>query len=211
MFTEAVVPGLLLLMRRLAAVPMISAHFYLAGGTGLALQLGHRRSDDLDLFSPEPWPAEFLEPLLVGWGGTILVSEARTVHASVAGVRVSFLHYPYPLVTPCLYLEQLRLASMADIGCMKVIAISQRAEKKDFFDLMAVLQRLSVAELKSLLLAKYGERRLNFYHILKSLLYFAEAEASPDPVSLTGTTWEEVKSFFLSREKELWQELCLRQ
>lgn len=129
----------------------------------------------------------------------------------LAAVPVSFLHYPYPLVRPCLYLEQLRPASMADIGCLKVIAISRQAEKKDFFDLMAVWQRLAVAELKSLLLAKYGARRLNFYHILKSLLYCGEAEASPDPVSLTGTTWEEVKSFFLSREKELWQELCLRQ
>jgi len=209
MFTDVVAPGLLSLIRRLAGSPEIAAHFYLAGGTALALQLGHRRSDDLDFFSAEPWPGEFLEPLLVGWGGSILVSEARTVHVLMTGGRVSFFHYPYPLVTPCLIWEGLRLASVAEIGCMKVIAISQWAEKKDFFDLMAVLQKLPAQALKDLLVAKYGARRLNFYHIMKSLLFFAEAEGSPEPVSLTGTTWEEVKAFFLSREKELWQVLCL--
>ena len=159
MFTDIVAPGLLALSRRLAALPEISAHFYLAEGTALALQLGHRRSDDLDFFTPEPWPAEFLEPLLMGWGGKILVSEARTIHALMPDGRVSFFHYPYPLVTPCLFWEHLRLASVAEIGCMKVIAISQRAEKKDFYDLMAVLQRLPLLELKDLLVKKYGAHR----------------------------------------------------
>lgn len=91
-----------------------------------------------------------------------------------------------------------------------MIAIAQRGEKKDFFDLMAILQHLSIKELKKFMPAKYGSRRLNLYHLLKSLGYFTEVEASPDPISLTGTTWEEVKAFFLSREQELWQELCLR-
>ncbi len=54
------------------------------------------------------------------------------MHASMAGGRVSLFHYPYPLVTPCLLWDELRLALVAEIGCMKVIAISQRAEKRDF-------------------------------------------------------------------------------
>ncbi len=71
------------------------------------------------------------------------------------------------------------------------------------------MQRLPAPELKDLLVAQYGARRLNFYHILNSLIYFAEAEESPDPISLTGTSWEEVKAFFLGWKKELWQVLCL--
>jgi len=138
-----------------------------------------------------------------------LVAEQRTCHALVEGGRLSFLHYLYPLVAPVVSVGGLRVAAVADIGCMKVVAIAQRAEKKDFFDLMAVLQQISVPELKALLVAKYGPRRLNLYHVVKSLLYFAEAEESPSPVSLTGTTWEEVKAFFRDREQELWRELVL--
>lgn len=63
--------------------------------------------------------------------------------------------------------------------------------------------------LKNLLVGAYGSRHLNFCRILRSAVYLTEAAKSPAPVSLTGTTWEEVKAFFLSREKERWQALCL--
>ena len=83
------------LLPALVKTPFIS-RFYLAGGTGLALQLGHRISGDLDFFSQE----EFSEPLLIQklseFGEFRLEKKAeQTVLATVGGVKLSFLGYPY--------------------------------------------------------------------------------------------------------------------
>lgn len=145
------------------------------------------------------------------FGGRVLQSEPRTLHCLIQQCKVSFLYYPYKIINPFVYLGNLRLASIAEIGCMKAVAISQRAEKKDFFDMMEILQRYRPAQLKTLSLEKYGEERINCYHILKSFFYFADVEDAPDPVSLNDTTWEQVKSYFLTNEKILMDALCLQE
>jgi predicted nucleotidyltransferase component of viral defense system len=210
MFKHAVAPELFLLIEKFSGIPEVADQFYLAGGTALALQLGHRRSDDLDFFSPTLWDAEILEGIVLGLGGRVLQSEPRTFHCLIQGGKVSFLYYPYKIINPFIYLGNLRLASVSEIGCMKVVAISQRAEKKDFFDMVEILQRYSPAQLRTMFLEKYGEEKINCYHILKSFFYFADVEEAPDPVSLNNTTWEQVKSYFLSNEKILTNELCLQ-
>ncbi len=86
---------------------------------------------------------------------------------------------------------------------MKVIAITQRADKKDFYDLYEILKHFQPLELKDMFLKKYGGQRINCYHILKSFFYFQDAEDSPDPISLNGTTWDEVKTFFINNERKL--------
>lgn len=70
-----------------------------------------------------------------------------------------------------------------------------------------LLKHIGVSELKQLFLSKYSSSRINCYHILKSFFFFEEAEQQPDPVSLNGTTWQQVKQFFLEREVQLMQEL----
>jgi hypothetical protein len=139
------------------------------------------------------------------------VSEAGTVHGLISDYKVSFFFYPYKILEPFIYFGNLKIASIADMGCMKAVAISQRAEKKDFFDMMEILQRYGPAQLKTMFLEKYGEEKINCYHILKSLFYFADVEDAPDPVSLNNTTWEQVKSYFVSNEKVLLEGLCLQE
>jgi len=101
----------------------------------------------------------------------------------------------------------IELAGVPDIAAMKVVAIAQRGTKKDFFDLYEILRGISIQEVKTWFLEKYGDRRVNCYHVVRSLVFFEEAEGEPDPVSLNGTTWEEVKSFFLSRERSHFSDL----
>ena len=91
------------------------------------------------------------------------------------------------------------------------MAISQRAEKKDFFDMVEILQRYRPGQLKHMFMEKYGEEKINCYHILKSFFYYADVEDAPDPVSLNNTTWDQVKSYFLTNEKILMAELCLQE
>jgi hypothetical protein len=100
MFFNAVDKQLLLLIDQLSACAEVADRFYLAGGTGLALQLGHRTSIDIDLFSEHSFSAERYATLLIGLGGHVIQSETGTVHGVASRVKVSFLEYPYPLLRP---------------------------------------------------------------------------------------------------------------
>jgi len=204
---NAVDKQLLLLIDQLAVRPDVTEPFYLAGGTGLALQLGHRTSIDIDLFSQQTFNAERYATLLIGSGGRVTQAEEGAVHGEAAGVKISFLHYPYPVLKPFQDVHGLKVASVDDIAAMKVVAISQRGDKKDFFDLYEILKMISPRDLKALFLKKFGASRINCYHILKSFLYFDDAEQQPDPLSLNTTTWEQVKGYFVMHEKELMREL----
>jgi len=201
MFEGALAPGMLSVIGRLTEDPYSTRGFRLAGGTALALHFGHRRSVDLDFFSTEPFVEEIVVGGLLAAGGTIVAREERTVHALVEGVKCSFFGYPYRWISSGIPFHGIELAGVPDIAAMKVVAIAQRGTKKDFFDLYEILRGISIQEVKTWFLEKYGDRRVNCYHVVRSLVFFEEAEGEPDPVSLNGTTWEEVKSFFLSSER----------
>ncbi len=207
MFQNAVDKQLLLLIELLSKHPEIAGHFYLAGGTGLALQLGHRISIDIDLFSQESFDSELYAALIIKLGGRVIQSESGAVHAVVDGVRLSFLYYPYKMLQPFQLFRGMRVASLGDIAAMKVVAISQRGDKKDFFDLYEISKSISPHDLKILFLEKFTESRINCYHILKSFFYFDDADQQPDPISLNGASWEQVKSYFVNHEKEFMREL----
>jgi len=140
-------------------------------------------------------------------GCTIISSEKDTIHASQSGARISLISYPYPCIAPFIAFRGINLASLRDIACMKAVAIAQRSEKKDFFDMYELLKQIDPADLKQDFLNKYGSARINCYHILKSFFFFDDAEQQPDPVSLNNTTWQQVKNYFMENEKELMQKL----
>ncbi|PDO09772.1 MAG: hypothetical protein BLM47_10840 [Candidatus Reconcilbacillus cellulovorans] len=174
---------------------------YLAGGTALALQLGHRDSEDFDFFTPEPFDPD---DVIAAWSelGELLVTDSRpgTVHGLLNGVRVTLIRYAAPMLGEWLTDDRipgLRIASALDIALMKVIALSQRGAKKDFIDLYAIHH--SVCPLDGVidrLPEKFPGKRINYYHILKSFVYFDDAEQEPTPNIRTSWTWDDVKSFF---------------
>lgn len=207
MFEEAVGPRMLLLIKKMSEIQEIADNFYLAGGTALSIQLGHRKSDDIDLFSQRHFSVEHYSQLLLTLNGKILVEEEGTIHAFIDNIKVSVLYYPYKLLLPFKTIEGLSMASIEDIACMKIVALSQCAVKKDFFDAYEILKIYQPAELKRMFLEKYGIEKINCYHILKSFFYFDDAENSPEPVSCNGTAWDEVKAFFRSNEKILTKDL----
>lgn len=203
MFLNTVDQQLLLLIESLSTRSNITKHFYLAGGTGLALQLGHRTSVDIDLFTPDHFNSELYANSITELGGKVIQAEEGAVHGVVNGVKVSFLLYPYKILQPLLLFHGINIASIADIAAMKVVAISQRGNKKDFFDMFEILKEMSPQDLKNLFLEKFRYERINCYHILKSFFYFDDADRQPDPISLNDTTWDQVKSFFVDNEKML--------
>jgi len=180
------------------------ASFYLAGGTGLALQLGHRHSLDLDFFSHKEFSPDQLVTLLARHGKFSLESkEEGTLHGMFEGAKLTFLYYPYKLLFPCVKASGILIANVRDIGCMKLDAASSRGTRKDFIDLWFLLQSISLVELLALFEKKYKKVDYNLGHVLKSLVYFKDAEQEPDPVMLLPYSWKKVKQDLEAKVKEI--------
>lgn len=171
--------------------------FYLAGGTALALQIGHRKSIDLDWFSKKEFSNAELKYVLSGLGlGKLKIysEDEKTLNIDLHGVKTSFFGYRYRTLFPFeKYDKNVNMASIADIACMKIDAISSRGSKKDFIDLYFMLQKYSLEKLLNFFDKKYKEIEYNHLHILKSLIYFRDAENDPTPLMLKKIGWEEVK------------------
>ncbi len=197
MFKKAIYPQTRQVLKQIAAVS-VPGDFYLAGGTGLALQLGHRCSIDLDLFTPA-FPKRDLLLSSIKHLSPQLVQEAEgTLDLIIDTVNVSFLEYTYPLLETTqkpAEIYEFPLASVLDIACMKLSAISSRGTKKDFIDLYYILQEKDWDDLWSAFRRKYEGVDYNRQHILKSLIYFADAEDDPEPDMLVDYNWEEVKEY----------------
>jgi len=179
--------------------------FYLAGGTGAALQLKHRLSLDLDFFTEKNIDIKILVQKIKKLGRFSIEKEAQNSLISIfQGTRITFLKYDYPCLFPFKDFEGIKVADLRDIGCMKISAISSRGIKKDFIDLFFICQEIIL--LKSLLRffkKKYESVDYNMIHILKSLVYFEDAEKDPMPKMIIPVSWKEVKSFSKEEIKKI--------
>ncbi|MDR3709525.1 MAG: nucleotidyl transferase AbiEii/AbiGii toxin family protein [Capsulimonadaceae bacterium] len=160
----------------------LKGRFYLAGGTGLALQIGHRDSIDFYFFtigSFEPKKLqEELGAILSGHELMTIQQERDTLTMVVdKSIKISYFGYPYPLVRPMLDADALILASVEDIGCMKLTAVVGRATLKDCIDLYFIVRQFSLTALLDLANQKYPS--FNSALALKSLTYFDDIVDEP--------------------------------
>lgn len=171
----------------------------LAGGTGLALWLGHRISDDFDFFRTEGMDLNSMHRLFLRYGPYETLQEAEnTLTVLLGGIKLSFFQIPDPFLFERTRFRTFFLADVRDIALMKLIAISSRGSRKDFVDLYTILRSgPMLTDLFELVPKKYGPGRANLYHLLKSLTYFADAEREPMPTMLEPFDWEDCKSFFV--------------
>lgn len=178
--------------------------FYLSGGTALSLQLGHRESEDLDFFSQHKFEPLRLQAELEKFGKLENLELAQgTLNTFVDGVKLQFLEYPYPLIESVISWQGIRLSSVRDIACTKLQTISMRGSKKDFVDLFFILQNFSLEELFVNLDQKYQQTNFNQTHILKSLLYFKDAEDQPMPRMHQEVDWEMIQEEITKKVKLL--------
>lgn len=164
-------------MSVLPKLTFLKDRFYLAGGTGLALQLGHRDSIDFDFFAKVTFNTfDLYKELLEVFGQENVVKtleEKGTLGVVLNGnIKLSFFSYPYLLLEPLIKEEFLEIAGIADIGCMKLSAVTGRAVEKDYIDLYFILKQISLADLLSK--AKEKMPDLDYNLILKSLIYFRD-------------------------------------
>ena len=177
----------------------------LAGGTGLALHLGHRYSEDLDLFGNDAFdPSALAQSLSTVGRVRVQQSATDTLHVELNGLRVSFLRTQAPLLFPGTSYRRLTVADPRDIAVMKVIAIGGRGSRKDFIDLFFYLTSGgTLAGVLSLVDQRYQGVDFNTYHLLKSLVYFEDAEEEPMPQMSKPVKWEAVRELMIAEVRRL--------
>jgi hypothetical protein len=204
---EALTPATRQAFQQVARLPFIKS-FYLAGGTGLALHLGHRFSVDLDLFSPDetavsPDQRDAMRMLLDDQSLSIIHDNEGTFVATWQDVGISFFRLPlYPLVLPPVMLEGIPLAAIPEIGAMKLAAIIDRGMRKDLVDLYYLLQAVSLETIFEVASVKYARVRSFPISATRALAYFADAEAFPMPRMLDRTPWSKMKEFLENQAME---------
>lgn len=189
---ETLPTGSLGLLKELTAHPALQ-RFSLVGGTALALRFGHRRSIDLDFFTPESFDVESLADTLSHQVDGFETTGMNKIglNAQVAGLKVDFVTYRYPLLAPPETQDGIRMFSLEDIVGMKLSAITNRGARKDFYDLHALIQHLDVDRLIEIYHRKYPSHDAMI--VLRSMIYFDDAEDENDPELLMEQDWEEVK------------------
>lgn len=177
--------------------------YYLAGGTGLALQIGHRESVDFDFFAENDVDADKLEALLNKTGVFRRTYEERnTLYGELNGIRVSFIKYAYPMIQDLIKDLNFNIAGIKDISAMKLSAILSRGTKKDFVDLYFLLKIYPLKELFKFYEIKYKAEGYQ-YTLLRSLQYFDEAEQDPLPKMKEPVQWDQVKKTITSEVRKI--------
>ena len=178
---------------------------YLAGGTALALHIGHRYSYDLDFFTPKEFQAEVLVQLIQKYGQFKIENTSwQTIIGTFEGIKFSLFYYQYPLLSPLTKIfTNANIASRKDIAAMKVAAIVQRGTKRDFIDLYFLLKNFTLKQALDLYSKKFQSLGASRTHVLKSLVYFADAEGEPMPQLTEPLKWQKVKELILKKAQEL--------
>lgn len=175
--------------------------FYLVGGTAIALQLGHRESEDFDFVRKEQFDElqmkRKLEEIFKGHNIKFTQEELNTLSIDVDnGVELSFMgNYDYMLLKPLIKTEYFDMASKEDIACMKLQALIGRSVEKDWADLYYVLQKMPLRKLLEDCEIKFPTS--NKYTVLKSLNYFKELKLGGVIYKKGfGETWKKMQKFF---------------
>lgn len=188
--------------------------WYLAGGTALALQVGHRQSVDLDFFTTKGNFNEIaVERKLLATGEWRTdYREVGTIYGVLQGAKMSLIAYPFFHPSGSfLRCGSVRVLLPKDIAAMKIVAISQRGRKRDFYDLYWYCsEREPLHEVIWRAARQYPGQEKNIAHILKSLEYFADADADPVPKIFFKASWEGIKKFFRREVKAVAEELYLK-
>lgn len=206
MFTQAILPDAIRGIQLVSRVSLVQKA-YLAGGTALALQLGHRVSEDLDFFTGEEFDEQ---QLLVELEGLGLIRESvgwRTINGRINKTKFSIFYYKYPLLSETLEFEGIKLASKQDIAAMKIHAMEDRGVKRDFIDLFFLAREFTIDQMLEYYDRKYGVLEDRVFHIIKSMGYFDEADNDDwKPEMIKEVEWGQVKNFFEAEAKRLARE-----
>ena len=181
--------------------------FYLAGGTGLALQINHRRSFDFDLFRKKEFDEFFISKICRVFKGKKIrfsLRHSEQINLTVNSTNLSFVKYPYFLIFPLNKIKGVSIASPKEIALMKSFTLGRRASLKDYVDLYFIFKNkiINLKEILKLGEKKYG-KEFNGRLFLEELTYLEDINEVPEEkIEFLGekVARGEMKKFF---EKEI--------
>ncbi len=188
------------LLHRLKNRPALT-NFALGGGTSLALRRGHRISVDLDFFTEDEFPPNELFSALSLENATVLSSSKNSLTINANGVKVDLLRHAFRELAPIDKIEGVSLISQPDLAAMKLNAIANRGSKKDFYDLVELMKDFQLSEMIRFFSKKYPTT--DPFVVIRSLAWFEDADAEPDPVALVDQSWPDIKDCVLKSVAEL--------
>ena len=192
LFYNTIERSTLELLKAIQADPVFSS-LRLVGGTSLALQIGHRKSVDLDFFGKLNVDGLSLNQHLGDIGELKILKQSENIHIfTLNGIKVDFVNYPYPWIRNPIFLDGITLADIEDIIPMKLSAITNRGTKKDFVDIYYLMKKYTLSGMLRLYNDKYADGSV--FLVLKSLSYFEDADVDEDPFLVESIEWEAVKS-----------------
>ena len=123
-------------------IKLFKKDYYLAGGTAIALHIGHRRSIDFDLFSFNPIKRRMIKNKLIesGLEFQLRYEDSDQLHFAVNGVKLTFFHYPFKISHENIFEDKLNLPDLLNLAAMKAYAFGMRAKWKDYVDMYFLLQ-----------------------------------------------------------------------
>ena len=188
---ETVDEGTLGLLKQLQSLSILS-EMRLVGGTSSALQIGHRKSIDIDLFGILSADYENLMDELKTLGEVVPLKNSKNIHSLLINeIKVDIVNYEYNWLTNKIKTDNIHLATIEDIAAMKLNAIIGRGSKKDFIDLFFILKDYSLATLIDFYTKKYNDG--STFLVLKSLTYFEDADIEEMPFMFNNIDWQIIK------------------
>ena len=157
-------------------------NFYLVGGSALALYYGHRRSDDIDLFSKDNFDAkQLLEQIHQDFPYQLSYTAESTLKGTISGVKVDVIAHRYPFLRDPITVDSISLLSEEDIIAMKLNAVSISGQRsKNFIDIYYGLKTYTISDMIDFYKTKYNQQDAS--HVLKSLIYFDDVDLADWPV-----------------------------
>ena len=177
----------------------------MAGGTALALHLGHRYSEDFDFFTDQHFEVEVLLKSLQKLGNCQDVRQRpEMLFLRFNAISCSFIYYQYPLFDPAIPSPWgFGISSTREIGAMKIMAIGGRGRRRDFIDLYFIAKQSGIEKIWQDFQRKYIGTGYDPYHFLRALTYFVDAEPDTMPRMIEPVTWDEVKSYIESESRRI--------
>lgn len=187
--------------------------FRLVGGTALSLQVGHRESIDIDLFTDAPYKSIDFEEIEDYLKQTFPVVEYFSNLDTALGKSYTIgnnkkelikldLFYTDPFVFDSILIDDIRLATVEEIIAMKIDVIQRGGRKKDFWDLHELLDKYSISQMLSLHKRRYpysDDKEL----IIHNLASFENADNDFDPICYRGKHWTFIKEDFIEAIQQL--------
>lgn len=190
---ETVEPATLELLKKIVSFPEFK-QFRLVGGTALSLLYGHRLSIDLDFFTDQPLDKDLIKETLNDNFKQVASENDRfksIYQCLIENIKVDFVSVKDPFIYPAQIIEGIPIADIRDLIALKLNAVKGRGVKKDFWDIAKLLEFYSFENLFQFYHDRYTYD--DTFAVIRSVVYFADAENTITPESLDGMTWDKVK------------------